>query len=76
MDCIELDVEVVVADEAFDIHPPYPTEAEIEADIEAAVAARFANCRAHVDAAWEHAREINPDAHVQAWIVYDGDLPL
>lgn len=24
MDCIELDIEVVVADEAFDIHPPHP----------------------------------------------------
>lgn len=26
MDCIELDIEVVVADEAFDIHPPHPDE--------------------------------------------------
>lgn len=60
MDCIELDVEVVVADEAFDIHPPHPTVV----------------CDAHVDAAWEHAREINPDAHVQAWIVYFDDMPF
>lgn len=60
MDCIELDVEVIVADEAFDIHPPHPA----------------AVCDAHVDAAWEHARAANPDAHVQAWIVYDGDIPF
>lgn len=62
MDCIELDVEVIVADEAFDIHPPHPA----------------AVCDAHVDAAWDHAREINPAEHVHEWAHHGlfGDIPL
>lgn len=67
MDCTELDVEVIVADD-------YLTEAQIEAEIEAAVAARLANCRAHVDAAWRHARAANHDAHVDEW--WDHDMPF
>lgn len=44
MDCIELDIEVVVADEAFDIHPPHPAVDYIDVDT------YFASHRAHVDA--------------------------
>lgn len=64
MDCIELDVEVIVADEAFDIHPPHPA----------------AVCDAHVDAAWEHRVQRGEPIHEAHVVEYyehdDGDIPL
>lgn len=78
MDCIELDVEVIVADEAFDIHPPHPAALHDEHVDAARMAAYRASLPSHVVAAEIHARRINHEAHVNAWADHRlfGDIPL